>query len=92
MKPKRNFASDNNPGAHPDVMRAVSAANTGHAVAYGDDPFTAAAVKKFEKTFGAGIEVLFVTTGTACSAADITRVPSCAASVTRSVPNVLVEA
>jgi len=67
MKPKRNFASDNNPGVHPDVMRAITAANSGHALAYGDDPCTAAAVEKFKETFGPGIEVLFVTTGTAAN-------------------------
>ncbi|HVR85065.1 MAG TPA: threonine aldolase, partial [Planctomycetota bacterium] len=36
----RSFASDNNAGAHPEVLHAVAAANRGHVVGYGDDPFT----------------------------------------------------
>ena len=35
--PDRHFASDNNAGVHPDVLAALSAANDGHATAYGDD-------------------------------------------------------
>ena len=34
------FASDNTSGVHPDVMAALAAANTGHAIAYGDDAWT----------------------------------------------------
>ena len=33
----RGFASDNNSGAHPDVLAAIAEANAGHVVAYGDD-------------------------------------------------------
>ena len=40
MKPARSFASDNNAGVHPEVLKAIAAANQGHAVAYGDDPQT----------------------------------------------------
>ena len=39
----RFFASDNSAGIHPEVLRAIAAANDGHVPAYGDDPFTAAA-------------------------------------------------
>ena len=34
------FASDNAAGAHPLVLEAVSEANRGHALAYGDDEWT----------------------------------------------------
>ncbi|BDZ42259.1 threonine aldolase [Paraoerskovia sediminicola] len=37
----RSFASDNHAGVHPEVLAAVGAANTDHAVAYGEDPWTA---------------------------------------------------
>ncbi len=64
LKPSRSFASDNNAGVHPAVMAAVSAANDGHVIAYGDDPFTARAVKKFREQFGKETEVFFVFGGT----------------------------
>jgi threonine aldolase len=62
--PKRSFASDNNAGVHPEIIDALKAANEGHVVAYGDDPFTARAVKTFEKHFGKGLAVFFVFGGT----------------------------
>jgi threonine aldolase len=61
---KRSFASDNNAGVHPEIIEAVAAANDGHVVAYGDDPFTARAVKVFQKHFGKDIAVYFVFGGT----------------------------
>lgn len=62
--PKRSFASDNNAGVHPEMIEAIAAANDGHVVAYGDDPFTARAVKVFQKHFGRDIAVHFVFGGT----------------------------
>src|ERR687884_604203 len=61
---KRSFASDNNAGAHPEIIEAIRAANDGHVVAYGDDPFTARAIKVFQKHFGEDIAVYFVFGGT----------------------------
>ena len=61
---KRNFASDNNAGIHPQVIEAIAAANDGHVVAYGDDPFTARAIKLFQKHFGRDVAVHFVFGGT----------------------------
>ncbi|HET6979603.1 MAG TPA: low specificity L-threonine aldolase [Pyrinomonadaceae bacterium] len=61
---KRSFASDNNAGVHPEIIEAVKAANDGHVVAYGDDPFTARATKLFQKHFGRDIAVHFVFGGT----------------------------
>ena len=60
----RSFASDNNAGVHPEVMEALAAVNAGHVVAYGDDPYTARAVKAFEKHLGRNIAVFFVFGGT----------------------------
>ena len=38
MENKRGFASDNNAGVHPEILKALVTANTGHTTAYGDDP------------------------------------------------------
>ena len=67
MKPARSFASDNNAGVHPEVLQAVAEANRGHAVGYGDDPYTAAVVRKFKRHFGPDIEVFLVFNGTAAN-------------------------
>src|SRR6478672_12961439 len=67
MKPARSFASDNNAGVHPEVLQAVAEANRGHAVGYGDDPYTAAVVQKFKRHFGSDIEVFLVFNGTAAN-------------------------
>ncbi len=63
-QPIRNFASDNNAGIHPEVLTAIGRANQGHVVAYGADPYTGSAIKKFEEHFGKDIEVLFTFNGT----------------------------
>ena len=47
---KRSFASDNNAGVHPQVIKAIKAANDGHVIAYGDDHITARAVTSFSET------------------------------------------
>src|SRR6184192_173843 len=67
MKPARSFASDNNAGIHPEVLKAISAANHGHAVGYGDDPYTNSAVQKFKHHFGDDAEVFIVFNGTAAN-------------------------
>ena len=63
-KPKRSFASDNNAGVHPKVMEAIAAANDGHVVAYGDDPYTDEAVRLFREQFGKDVDIYFVFGGT----------------------------
>jgi threonine aldolase len=63
-RPSRSFASDNNAGVHPQIIEAIARANEGHVVAYGDDHFTAAAVKQFQRHFGKDIDVYFVFGGT----------------------------
>jgi threonine aldolase len=64
LKPSRSFASDNNAGVHPLIMEAIAAANDGHVIAYGDDPYTARAVKLFRNQLGKDAEVFFVFGGT----------------------------
>src|SRR6266404_5098007 len=67
MKPLRSFASDNNAGVHPEIIKAIAAANQGHVVGYGDDNCTAAAVRQFKHHFGEDVEVFFVFNGTAAN-------------------------
>jgi threonine aldolase len=64
VKPKRSFASDNNAGVHAKILDAIVAANSGHVIAYGDDPYTARASTKFKEHFGKQTEVFFVFGGT----------------------------
>jgi threonine aldolase len=64
---QRTFASDNNAGVHPAIMQAISDANAGHAVGYGDDPYTAKAIATFKQHLGDDIDVYFVFNGTAAN-------------------------
>src|SRR6516162_27633 len=64
MKPLRSFASDNNAGIHPEILRAISMVNQGHVVGYGADPYTAIMVNTFREHFGADAEVFVVFNGT----------------------------
>jgi threonine aldolase len=68
----RGFASDNNAGVHPDILKAMHAANVGHTIAYGDDRYTRAAVDAFKTFFGGDIEVYFVYNGTAANVLGLT--------------------
>ena len=61
---KRGFASDNNAAVHPDILKAISNANSGHAIAYGGDIYTEQAIEKFKEHFGSHISVYFVFLGT----------------------------
>lgn len=67
MKHLRGFASDNNAGVHPHILKAIAEANVGHVIAYGDDEYTAQAVQVFRKHFGKECEVFFVFNGTAAN-------------------------
>jgi len=67
MKPARSFASDNNAGIHPDVLEAIAEANQGHVVGYGDDSYTQAAIRQFQRHFGKEVAVFFVFNGTAAN-------------------------
>jgi threonine aldolase len=64
LKPKRSFASDNNAGVHPKILDAIVAANSGHVIAYGDDPYTERATARFREQFGKDTDVYFVFGGT----------------------------
>ncbi|RNF38224.1 threonine aldolase family protein [Planococcus salinus] len=61
---KKMLASDNNSGIHPAILEAIAEANSGHAPAYGDDSWTAAATAKFKEQFGEKTAVFFTFNGT----------------------------
>ncbi len=60
----KSFASDNNSGACAEVMEAIASANSGHALGYGDDPWTERALASFKREFGPESETFFVLNGT----------------------------
>ncbi|MGA2545997.1 MAG: beta-eliminating lyase-related protein [Rectinemataceae bacterium] len=62
--PIKSFASDNNSGACAEAMQALSSANSGHALGYGDDPWTEKALATFKREFGPSSETFFVLNGT----------------------------
>jgi threonine aldolase len=62
--PASSFASDNAAGVHPTILEALARANHGHALAYGNEAWTARAIGAFRELFGAPVEVLFTWGGT----------------------------
>jgi threonine aldolase len=64
MQQRRGFASDNNAGIHPDILKAIIDANTGHAIGYGEDPWCREAISLLKKEFGQNSEIYFALTGT----------------------------
>jgi threonine aldolase len=62
--PRCSFASDNFAGAHPSVLDAVAAANTGHVMAYGADVHTAECEARFRDLFGPSTQTFLTFTGT----------------------------
>jgi threonine aldolase len=67
LKEKRGFASDNNAGIHPEIIREIMAANFGHVIGYGSDIYTEKASSLFKEHFGVSTETFFVFTGTAAN-------------------------
>jgi threonine aldolase len=59
-----DFASDNHAGAHPDMLEAIAAANTGHTDSYGNDPWTEKLQATVRGHFGAGASAWPVFNGT----------------------------
>ena len=64
---RRHFASDNYAGICPEAWAALAEANQGHAVSYGDDPWTTRAADLIREVFDINCEVFFVFNGTAAN-------------------------
>jgi threonine aldolase len=64
METWRGFGSDNHAGVHPEVLSAIAEANVGHAHAYGDDPWTARAIRAVRAQVGDEAQVALVFNGT----------------------------
>ena len=65
----KQFASDNNAGICPPALAAILEANAaGHAVGYGDDPWTQDAKSRLQALFECDCDVHFVFNGTAANA------------------------
>ena len=60
----RTFASDNAAPVQPEILESLTAANRGHAIAYGDDRWTRSAVEALREVFRNDCEVSFVYNGT----------------------------
>ncbi|MEV0184852.1 low specificity L-threonine aldolase [Streptomyces sp. NPDC050625] len=60
----RGFASDNYAGAHPEVLAALTLANGGHQVAYGEDDYTENLQRIIRSHFGSTAEAFPVFNGT----------------------------
>src|ERR1700678_195766 len=63
----QQFASDNYSGICPEAWASMESANRGHALAYGNDPWTAAAADAFRDLFETDCEVFFAFNGTAAN-------------------------
>jgi threonine aldolase len=61
---KRGFASDNNSGIDPNILKAIEMANEGHVAGYGEDIYTEKAKQLFKNEFGPETEIFFALTGT----------------------------
>lgn len=57
------FASDNYSGIHPEILEAITNANSSHAISYGDDILTSETNQLFEQIFGP-VKVLYTFNGT----------------------------
>ena len=68
---RRHFASDNYGGICPEAWAALAEANSGHAVSYGEDAWTAQAADLIRDVFEMACEVFFVFNGTAANSLSI---------------------
>ncbi|WP_304111782.1 low specificity L-threonine aldolase [Mycolicibacterium bacteremicum] len=69
---RRGFASDNYAGVHPEVLAALTAANGGHEIAYGEDAYTARLREIVRSHFGAAAETFPVFNGTGANVVALT--------------------
>jgi threonine aldolase len=63
-----NFASDNTAGIAAPILEAIGTANTGYALGYGNDDWTARVEQRFAEILEREVAVFLVPTGTAANA------------------------
>lgn len=63
----RSFGSDNHSGIHPEILAAIQAVNSNHAIAYGEDPVTKRVLENFKFQFGPEAETFLVLNGSAAN-------------------------
>jgi len=63
-----DFRSDNTVSVAPEIMAALTAANTGYQSSYGTDDYTKLVHTKVSQIFEHEVEIYFVATGTAANA------------------------
>jgi len=66
------FASDNYAGAHPEILQAITDANEGHQISYGEDVYTDALKERIRELFGERAEVFPVFNGTGANVTALT--------------------
>ncbi len=64
---KHSFGSDNHSGVAKEIMNAISLANQGFSVAYGEDELTEKAQEIFKRDLGNNTHAFFVFNGTAAN-------------------------
>jgi len=69
--PNRHFASDNYSGICPEAWAAMTEANAGHEISYGNDTWTQRASDLLRDIFETKCEVFFVFNGTAANSLSI---------------------
>lgn len=67
MKQPKRFCSDNTGAVSPEILQAISAANSGLEIPYGDDPLTQRLDQVLGDFFGTELRAFVVTTGTAAN-------------------------
>src|SRR2546429_318835 len=63
-----HFASDNAAGIAPEILAAITRANEGYALAYGNDAWTQRLERKLAQMFEREVAVFLTATGTAANA------------------------
>tara|TARA_R110000868_G_scaffold144412_4_gene363621 strand:+ start:13662 stop:14681 length:1020 start_codon:yes stop_codon:yes gene_type:complete len=63
-----NFFSDTTAPAHPRLIEAITAANTGYAPSYGGDAISARVETRLKEIFESDLKLLFAVSGTASNA------------------------
>ncbi|KAF4467212.1 threonine aldolase [Fusarium albosuccineum] len=63
----RAFMSDNTAGASPEVVKAIAAAASGHALPYGNDDSTTRVRRRLDEVFECKVDLFPVSSGTAAN-------------------------